>query len=286
MKSPLLKYRPAGVAVSDLSAQLWCEQQLEFTLELGSRVTQEQRIGKDRHKELQDEVVQTCEVTPYTRADHLAINLYNAQVAIKGLLDKEITREVTLFGKINSLYAMGKIDELYFRNNKLFILDTKTRKRKTMPREAQKRTVSFQLMLYNYLLSNMITNNFTVNELMEIYELNSFDRISAEFEQEMKEIAGPVEPQVEKLSKQTFGLFQKLPLPERTMQIRYEHQGSNRLIGEEEFEFDPVKFQKDCDFVENFWLGKRKAIPVSRYNSWKCNYCQFSDICDANRIAR
>ncbi len=280
MVNLIQEYRPNGIAVTDLSAQLWCEKQLEFSLEKGRKETEEMRTGKDRHRELHEEIAVLVKVEPKTLVDSIALRLHNSQVGLKRLIFTGMTREIPLFGKINSLFLMGITDELIFRNNKFYILDTKTRQKRSMPSEAQKRTTRFQLMLYNKLIQDLIDKKFTTEDLLNFYSFIPSDKISDDFKKQINKIGDKIEPNIKRLCNETFGLFQKLPLPEKTMKIRYEFQQNKQLIGEDEFNFDIASFQRDCNFVEEFWLGKRKAIPVGINNAWKCNYCEFNDICE------
>lgn len=284
MVNLIQEYRPNGIAVTDLSAQLWCEKQLEFVLEKGRKETEEMRTGKDRHRELHEEIAVLVKVEPKTLVDSIALRLHNAQVGLKRLIITGMTREVPLFGKINSLFLMGITDELSLKKNQLYALDTKTRQRNSMPSEAQKRTTRFQLMLYNKLIQDLVSKKFTTEDLLNFYGFTSSDRISDDLKEQINKIENKIEPNIKKLCNETFSLFQKLPIPEKTMKIRYESQQNKQLIGVDEFNFDVASFQRDCNFVEEFWLGKRKAIPVGINNAWKCNYCEFYDICEVKPI--
>lgn len=280
MVNLIQEYRPNGIAVTDLSAQLWCEKQLEFALERGRKETAEMKAGKDRHRKLHEEVAVLVKVKPKTFVDTVALRLHNAQVGLKRLIINGMTREIPLFGKINSLFVMGITDELYLKEGHLHILDTKTRQRDSMPTEAQKRTTKFQLMLYNKLIQNLISKKFTIEDLLSFYGFKASDNISNDFKKQINDIGDEIEPNIGQLCDETFKLFQRLPCPERLMQIRYEYQQNKKLIGKDEFSFDDSAFNRDCNFVEEFWLGKRKAIPVGINNSWKCNFCEFNDICE------
>ncbi|MBI2176321.1 PD-(D/E)XK nuclease family protein [Candidatus Woesearchaeota archaeon] len=284
MVNLIQEYRPYGVAVTDLSAQLWCEKQLEFSLEKGRIETEEMSKGKERHKNLHEEVAILITVEPKTQADRIALKIHNAQVGLKRLINERMTRELSIFGRINSLFILGSIDELQKRGKSLFILDTKTRKNNTLPSEAQKRTTKFQLMLYHKLISDIISGKFQTDDIMKVYNFGDSDKISNEFKKQIREIGQTIEPNIKRLIDTTFSLFKKLPLPEKTMQIRYEYQETKELIGIDEFSFDALNFERDCNFVEGFWSGKRKAIPVGINNAWKCKWCEFYNICDQKPV--
>ncbi|MEK6842614.1 MAG: hypothetical protein AABX84_02265, partial [Nanoarchaeota archaeon] len=96
---------------------------------------------------------------------------------------------------------------------------------------------------------------------------------------QINDVGNKIEPNIKRLCNETFSLFHMLPSPNNVMKVRYEFQQNKKIIGIDEFNFDAANFQRDCNFVEEFWLGKRKAIPVGINNAWKCSYCEFSDIC-------
>ena len=280
MANLIKEYRPYGVAVTDLSAQLWCEKQFEFGLEMGRVETKAMTKGKERHTDLHEEVAVLVEVEPKTPVDLLALKLYNCQIGSKGLISEGITREVPVFGKFNSLFINGIIDELILNDEGLSILDTKTRQRNSMPSEAQKRTTRFQLMLYNKLMADLVAGKFSTDQLLSFYGFDDSDEISEDFKEQFNDVGDEIQSNLKELAQSTFGLFQELPHPEKKMQIRYEYQKNRKLIKVDEFSYSENVFQRNFNFVEEFWLGKRKAKPVGAKNGWKCNYCEFSDICE------
>lgn len=182
-------------------------------------------------------------------------------------------------GLYHSLFVVGSVDELNVKNRRLYILDTKTRRFGNMPSVAQKTTTRFQLMTYNKLLHNLVAGKFSHSQLLKSFGLRDDDTISHEFKKQINEIGDQIEPNVRNFSIATLKLFKNLPPPEKAMIIKYETQDDRELIGTDEFSFEPERFQRDCDFVESFWMGKRKTIPVGTRNAWKCNYCEFEKDC-------
>jgi len=106
---------------------------------------------------------------------------------------------------------------------------------------------------------------------------------SPEFIKQHRELGQRLEPNVAKAAEQAFSLLSKLPTASR-LKVAYEHQGSGKLIGEEEFEFDSDFFNGHCSSCEEFWLGKRAARPTG--HSWKCGMCQYRAGCEGARIMR
>ncbi len=274
------KYRPYGIPVTNLCSQLWCEKQFEFSLEHGRRITKGMKKGKDRHEELHEEIVELVELIPRSYEDRLAIKLRDCYTGLKNLLAENITREIPVWGKVNSLFVVGVIDEINFENNNLKILDNKTRRSNRMPTMAQKRTTQFQLMIYHHLLRLIKKNEFSARELLRNYGFDSNSKITNSLIKQVNKVGENIEPNLLKLAKDTFASIGELPELSNDLHVRYEYQKSKEIIGVDKFTFDPFKFQKTCNFVEEFWLGKRNAKPVSSRNKWKCKFCEFKEMCD------
>ncbi len=288
MVNLIQKYRPKGIWATDLSEQLWCEKRLEFNLEKGEKETKEMSIGRERDRELLEEIAILMKVEPKTMADHIAARLHNTQVRLRRLINIGITRNLPITGKINSLFVVGEADELNIENNRLLIIERKTRKKNVMPLEAQKRTNRFQLMLYYKLISDLVSGKFSSAELLSFYGITVSDQISDDFEKQFNNLGKSIETNIKKLADDTFTLFKTLPNPEKIMKIRYEFQQNKKLIGIDEFFFEPHSFQKDCNFVEEFWLEKRKATPVGVDDAWKCNFCndELYNICEEKPMSK
>lgn len=276
------EYRPHGIKVTDLSAQLWCEKQLEFSLTMGRERTGEMEKGSNRHEDLHEEVALLIKVRPQTIEDHVALRLHNSFSALSRLLTVGMTREVPVFGKVNSLFVIGSIDEMIQKKDILKIIDTKTRKSNTLPSEAQQRTTRFQLMSYKHLFDSVQNGKFTADNLLSSYNFNKNSKITKDFQKQIKDLGDNIEPKLLKLTAKVFSLMQEFPSINNEIEVRYENQSSKELIGIEKFSFDSDEFKRNCDFVEEFWLDKRSAIPVGEANKWKCNFCEFKEICQTN----
>lgn len=276
-----VEHRPLGVKVTDLSAQLWCEKQLEFSLTRPRKRTKEMKAGEAIHSEKEEEIYELVEVVPRTREDHVSLKLHNCQTGLRSLLDDGIAREMPLWGKINSLRVVGVADEFRLEDGELVLMDTKTRKSPSMPRLAQSRTTRFQLMLYKELFDSISQGQYSIDQLLEHYGFDSDSEVSEDFVIQHKVMKQPIEPNIAKAADKAFSIFLKLPIVDEELQVRYEHQESRDHIGTDKFRFKQEQFWRDCRFCEEFWLGKRAAIPVGEKNSWKCTYCEYKEDCDA-----
>lgn len=283
LSTPIKKYGEHGLAVHWLTRQLWCEKQLDFTLKFGERKKEEEKAGTRIHKELHEQIAKLIPIKPRTIEDNIAIRLHNIQVGISRLIAEELTQELPTFGKIDSMFIVGVVDELRITDGSTTILDHKTRRSPTMPRKEQIFPSEFQLMLYYKLLEDCRTGKFDHKDLMDFYGFDSSSTISEEFEKEVASKEQTLESNIEKLSKETFHLFHKISKPSKQLTVSYEYQKIRKPLGKHAFVFNYRKFSDHIKFVKGYWLGERKPKRVKRQNSWKCNYCQFRRRCPLDK---
>jgi exonuclease V len=272
------RYRPRGISVTDLSAQLWCEKQLEYSLTEGRKRTKEMKKGGERHEDLLEEISVLVEVHPISFEDYIALKLSNSLVGLRQVVVEGSGREIPIFGNVNSLFVVGIIDELCMDNGILRLIDTKTRKSDSMPSAQQSRVTKFQMMIYKHLFDSIAKDRFRLENFLSSYGLTKDSRISKDFQKQTEKLGLGIEPWVSRSAEMLFSAIKKMPEVEK-LEIVYEHQETKKVIGGETFEFDPIDFKNSCDFVEEFWTGKRAAVPVGLKNIWKCNYCEFRDKC-------
>jgi len=266
-----LSFRKSGVNVTDLSSQLWCEKQLEFSLYLGREKTKKMIQGEKIHEDLQKEVVDIIEVSPLTFHDFLALKLINMNESINILLSQGLIREIPVLGKVNKLFIKGLIDELIIKENKIILLDTKTRHSDSMPSKEQVISAEFQLTLYKFLLDNLRQGNFNYIHFMKYYNLKYNNQISDEFSKELN----LEDKNIMSLAKKTFLRFEELPEISDNLVLRYRYK--DNIIKEHNFTFDQDKFIEIYNFIEEYWLEKRPALRTT--NLWKCNHCEFKQRC-------
>jgi exonuclease V len=274
----IARYRPRGISVTDLSAQLWCEKQLEYSLELGRKRTREMKKGENRHQDLLEEISVLVEVRPKSFEDVIALKLSNSLVGLKQVRDDGRGREIPIFGNVNSLFVVGIIDELCLENGSLKLIDTKTRKSESMPSVQQSRVTKFQMMIYKHLFDSIAGGVFKPKDFLASYKLSKDSRTTEDLQRQAEKLGLVIEPNLSKSADDLFSAIKKMHEISE-MEIVYEHQETRKLIGSEKFWFDSEDFRSCCNFVEEFWRGKRSAIPVGEKNSWKCNYCEFKTKC-------
>ncbi|KFG41375.1 defects in morphology 1 precursor [Toxoplasma gondii p89] len=100
-------------SVTDFSAQLWCERQLQFTLQTGiRRETIAMKKGSVRHLALELYHYQMEEVVVETEEEAMAFKLLNSIQQVQQLRTRGVCRELWVFGPVAGLMARGVIDEL------------------------------------------------------------------------------------------------------------------------------------------------------------------------------
>lgn len=146
---PIQRYKKKNkLSVTDFSAQLWCEQQLEFTLTTGrKRETEAMKSGTARHEALERADHDIVDVEVETREENLALRLLNGINLLDLLYEKGKSREVWVFGIFEDVLVRGVIDELSLvrtpdGRRELLLSDTKTRRQESEPSPAQKTHVS------------------------------------------------------------------------------------------------------------------------------------------------
>lgn len=278
----LQKHRPHGVYVTDLSSQLWCEKQLAYSIELGRIRTKEMKKGQQRHQELHEEVVDLVRVKPTSFEDRVSLKLHNMLTAIKSLIEDGMARELPVYGFVNTLFTTGVIDELRLEDNRLILEDTKTRRKDTMPTQAQQKTTRFQIMIYKHLIDQAIKGEFTPQQLIQTLKFNEDTEITNDFKTQLTKLGLLEESNIKRLADKVFNEFKKLPITHNQFEIRYEEQHTKKLIGTIKFEHNPNEFKENSDFVEGFWNEKRSAIPVGKGGKWKCSFCQYKKQCFTN----
>ena len=238
--------------------------------------------GEQRHQDLHEEIAILIDVEPKTLEDTVLLKLHNCYVGLNTLSREGMTREIPVWGTINSLDIVGVIDELILDKGILKIVDTKTRRSNRMPTEAQKRTTRFQLMLYKHLFDALTRGSFTSGDLLKFYNLNKKSSITEDLQRQLESLGEQIEPNIAKFARTVFTLFQQFNEIHNIFEVRYEHQSSKNTIGIERFQFNAHELNSNCAFVKDFWVGKREARVVHTQLRWKCRFCEFTKICPIN----
>ena len=239
-----------------------------------------------------------------TPEDRWAVTLLDTYNQLSTVATGSLEREIHVFGELfdQDILLKGIIDQVQYsrETGELTILDFKTRRTNSMPSEAQKRGHALQLMLYKCMLDNLtsgitrmdlLAKHLNLNFKRELTEgvlehigrygmwalftkSNSVgDNPVAEGAVEFRVTLGDV---VAKISKLIVGL--NLPLVSSLM-VQYVYQQTHEEIGVEVIEHDEPWVRKVYENSLDFWLGKREPCGVDVEELWKCDMCQFKDVC-------
>lgn len=293
------------VGVTRITAHEWCQQQavyLEKHLREGGEEMRTEAMvnGEKRHKELELEVVQREPVQVQTKEDAWAINLLNLVLGLEQLRRERKTRELLVFGVVQGQPIIGIIDELFLEGKEVRIRDHKTRQRPTIPGEAQKRTAKLQLMCYCTLLHGVFhyfhegdegqdaektKPVFDVGEIVRLTGIQSKLPLSTQVRQYASSSSIVPLKNVKNLADVFHGMRQygqTLHFNVGTqLYLRYEWQENLQLLGEEQFEHDKDWMAHQLSRHLPVLRGRQPPQVVPPQEGWKCQYCQFSDVCPA-----
>lgn len=240
------------------------------------------------------EVHKPVSVVTVTREDHWAVQLLTMYQRLLIIKNGEIEREINVFGDPYGLgvAVTGVIDQAQYclEDNSLILLEFKTRKQPSLPREEQMRGQKLQLMLYKNLLDGLTQGTTNYEDVFRLMKLNMSKPLSngpLDFYQQLH-IAGLFPKELTNGASLTLGevvqtikpLIVKLGLPEAScLLLHYQHQGSGQEIGVEMAVHDQSWAMKEVKKSLEFWLGQRESHGVDIEDAWKCATCQFAKVC-------
>ncbi|RAL46103.1 hypothetical protein DM860_006257 [Cuscuta australis] len=278
--------RKRGLAVTDITATEWCEKQMEYFLLLGKpEASKAMKAGSLRHAALEDEVIKRVKVQTQCIEDVWAIKLMNFVVGANQLLFDGLTRELPIVGFAEGVWMVGVIDEIRMRSeeNERFpiLVDTKTRMRPTLPSEAQRRNGRLQLMCYKHIWDNLVADEFPFAKFFDFFSLNPNCILSQEIRANTTRSGFPAET-LNDLVRYFRNTCSMLPPAHNQLLLRYELQGGETLLGEDEFEHDSNWINDQIRSCLEFWRGDREASCAPMEERWKCKSCSFASVCPAS----
>ncbi|KAJ1424312.1 Exonuclease V [Sesbania bispinosa] len=275
--------RNRGLSVTDLTSTEWCPKQMEFSLLLGGRKTnQVMRAGIARHAKLEEEVIKRVEVKVKSQEDYWALKFLNFINGVNQLLFEGLTRELPVIGFAEDIWMVGVIDEIRMplteNDHNPVLIDTKTRARDALPSEPQRRNGRLQLMCYKYLWDNLVADDFPSKKFFTYFGLNP-ERNLCEDLKMMSADSGFSASTLDDVLRYYRNTCRMLAPAHNQLLLRYEYQKDHSLLGEDKFAYDSewLKNQIRCCF--EFWLGEREPTCVPEEERWKCGFCQFNTFC-------
>ena len=241
-------------------------------------------------------------VDSITKEDRMAVQLVNTYNQLAIIKTGKIERELSVFGDPfdQGILVRGVIDQLQYipENGELILMDNKTRKTKRLPGTEQKRGIRLQLMLYKHMLDNMCLG-ITKSELLCKH---------LRLDRDADLTTGPLDYihncGLGSLFRGTGGVSNSGCSPTSTplkfgvladcilqhiaglglpmvgsLMVQYEHQESGETLGVDQVEYDENWAKAEVRKGLGFWSGERAARGVDIEDAWKCETCQFRDIC-------
>ncbi|XP_056008988.1 exonuclease V-like isoform X2 [Ostrea edulis] len=283
--SPLEKFRPGYLWVTDLTRQIWCEQQLYYTFTVPSIAGENpvMTAGTDLHLARELAAHDIVKVEVQSSEDIWAIKMLNLHSAlITFLTGGKIAREVPVFGNPfkENLLVVGIIDELQF-DPSLYTIELnelKTRQSSSFPSKAQKKQHNFQVMLYKTLFDDLVKGKVSKEFMASSLQID----LRKELGQAIKEHAEKqfvVIKNLNDLMDTIFHKIQTLTCINRIF-IEYVHQESKQTIGHVEIEYDVSEISGLYKQCVQFWRGNRSSVGVEIEEAWKCQKCNFQSVCE------
>ncbi|XP_058769472.1 exonuclease V, chloroplastic-like [Vicia villosa] len=296
-----------GLFVTDITKTEWCEKQMEFSLFFeewknheakpnsafvyggGSRKSKAMRAGKDRHTQLEQEVLEQVEVNVKSCEDFMALKLVNFINGVNQLLSEGLTRELPIisFDFAQGIWIVGKIDEIRMPNaesdHNPVLVETKTRYRDTVPPESKKRNGRIQLMCYKYLWDSLVAHadhDFPSKQLFDYFELNPRRFLSKDLQRACVD-SGIKASRLSDLVACYQNTCKMLSPANDRLVLIYESQKDQSVLEEVEFMYDDGWIKNEIRICVEFWTGQREASYVNEEDEWKCGFCDFVSKCPA-----
>ncbi len=264
-----------SITASDISAQFWCEKQMELNALFGSKKTYAMAKGTKIHAQMQEEVYVELKAEPLNYADRLYKEAYENCMNLSKLKSDGSCREIKLYGSINGYTIVGKVDELRLDGGKILIVEDKTTRENEEVSEAKMRTNKVQIMLYRRLLGDIVGCEYTYQNFSSSYKIESMS-MSEGFKSSVA--SQNVDAKMLDL-KSIWGRFFELlggfaGVSDR-LEINYRSRTTGDLYVKVDFQYDKERFGKEMMHIMRYWNGEREAMPVTEEEKWKCRMCQF-----------
>ena len=222
-------------------------------------------------------------VTVTSSEDVWAIKVLNLLTSIQAFANnKTIAREVPIFGAPfnEDVFMVGLIDELRFDPDsyEIDLVELKTRKFRSFPKKAQQEQHRLQVMLYKKLFDDLVKGQI------------SKELVARHLKLDLNEGFGPdIQTQIDNSLLSSRNLNELMDVAFRRMQtmtcvngvrIEYVHQDSKETLFEHEVLYDEIELKSIFTKYLQFWRGERQSCGVDIEEAWKCQYCDYKDICE------
>ncbi|XP_061460769.1 exonuclease V isoform X2 [Rhineura floridana] len=281
---PLEMFHLRYLSVTDISAQVWCEQQIVYRREHPNLLLPENTAlldtGKSIHlaRELEDHDLVMVHTT--SQEDSWAIKVLNLLIMLRILQAGHRVREFPVFGVLEDIFVVGIIDQLgYTAKGELELNELKTRNQASMPSASQKKRDYFQVFLYKYIFDAMMRGCLTSDSFIHHLCLRPEQPLGPHV-QEQAQRAGFTVGCFHDLLELLFLNLLLLEIPPiDRLQIEYIHQETGTPLGTEVLAYDQNDVRAKVQYFLAYWKGQRDPEGVDVEDAWKCRYCAYSNVC-------
>ena len=164
-------------------------------------------------------------------------------------------------------------------NGKMEIRELKTRAKKTLPNKAIQEKYELQVMIYQKLLCDLIIRKTGLNTIKDHVKVKWDLELNTEVKIYAEELSAPastlndvykvLESFLEGAKFQEFGCSF----------IEYCFQSTKETIGFHEFYYSEMWLRDILEKQFDYLLGERNPIGVDIEEAWKCQNCDYQDIC-------
>ncbi|XP_022093270.1 exonuclease V-like isoform X2 [Acanthaster planci] len=295
------------LTVSNLVAQLWCEQQmvynfwkpdLELIVESTSTMPAEHKAavkavvaaassGSRVHEKRDHEVNKYIPVKVKTREDNYGIRLVNIMVSLRGLLlrGEPCAREIPIFGLPlgHGFVVVGTIDELRFDSQGRFeLVEFKTRGDISRPiRRQQMQAYKMQMMMYKKMLEDLGRGHVDGQAVLHGLKMDPHQILNDELLKYVRQLGDASRTSVTlgELMSEVMQQFEFLPYVD-VLTLEFSSRDDSATITTETVDFDADWLQQRLDHCHAFWAEERDAEGVDIEDTWKCGICAFYDRCE------
>ncbi|XP_041349952.1 exonuclease V-like [Gigantopelta aegis] len=282
---PLQRYRPNYLWVSDLTNQKWCEQKMVYSFTVPVLVEENPTMtaGSTLHLARELAVHDVVRVQITSNEDIFAIKLMNLLTAIVGFLNGlTVAREVPIFGTPfdEDVLVIGVIDELRFDPESYIIdlLELKTRKMKSLPKESQLSQHRLQVMVYKKLFDDLVKGKLSKETVARHLKLSLEKQFGESISKHLEDKL-ITSKNLNNLFDFVFMKIQAMTCVSQVI-IEYVHQDSHETMLHKEVFYDDDELRTQFVQLLKFWKGERKPVGVDIEESYKCQCCEFADICE------
>lgn len=160
----------------------------------------------------------------------------------------------------------------------VYLLDTKTRASKSLPRSSAVQATALQLMLYHHLFSLLRAGEVDFAKVLEHHSLDGSKSFTDGF---VATIAGldslmSLEQILEHNSLWGMWTYMQRQMKEsvdslgENMGVSYRSQADGAVIGVQTFQRDSTLLKEHLDTVIKWWKGERETVGVEIEDAWKC----------------